>query len=78
VYIHIHDVFYPLEYPKQWVDERRAWNEIYTLCAFLQGNRDFEIVAVNTYLEEFQRGFFKANMPLCLKNPGGSIWLRKR
>jgi predicted O-methyltransferase YrrM len=78
VYIHIHDVFYPLEYPKQWVDERRAWNEIYILRAFLQGNRDFEIVAVNTYLEEFHRGFFEANMPLCLKSPGGSIGLRKR
>lgn len=78
VYIHIHDVFYPFEYPKQWIDERRAWNEIYILRAFLQGNRDFEIVAFNTYLEEFHRGFFEANMPLCLKNPGGSIWLRKR
>jgi hypothetical protein len=26
----------------------------------------------------FQRSYFEANMPLCLRNPGGSLWLRKR
>lgn len=34
VYIHIHDIFYPFEYPKSWVYEGVAWNENYTLRAF--------------------------------------------
>jgi len=77
VYIHIHDIFYPFEYPKEWVYEGRAWNEAYVLRAFLQYNAQFEIVCFNTFLEQFQEAFFAEHMPLCLKNPGGSIWLRK-
>ena len=78
VYIHFHDVFYPFEYPKEWIYEGRAWNEDYMLRAFLQYNSAFEIVCFNTFLEHFFSGFFADKMPLCLRNPGGSIWLRKR
>jgi hypothetical protein len=78
VYIHFHDVFYPFEYPKVWVYEGRAWNEDYMLRAFLQYNSAFEIVCFNTFLEHFFHDFFEKHMPLCLKNPGGSIWLHKR
>ncbi len=28
VYIHFHDIFYPFEYPKQWIYEGRSWNEL--------------------------------------------------
>jgi hypothetical protein len=78
VYIHVHDVFYPFEYPKEWIFEGRAWNEAYLLRAFLEYNQHFEVVLMNTFMEEFHREFFARHMPLCLKNPGGSIWLRKR
>lgn len=78
VYIHFHDIFYPFEYPREWVYEGRAWNEDYTLRAFLQYNATFEIVCFNTFLEHFFEEYFVSNMPLCLKNRGGSIWLRKR
>ena len=44
VYIHFHDIFYPFEYPRQWVFEGRAWNENYILRAFLQYNKSFKIV----------------------------------
>jgi len=77
VYVHFHDVFYPFEYPKEWVYEGRAWNEIYMLRAFLQYNRRFRIVLMNTYLEHFHEAFFHEKMPLCLNNPGGSIWVEK-
>jgi hypothetical protein len=77
VYIHFHDIFYPFEYPREWIYEGRAWNEIYTLRAFLQYNDAFEIVCFNTYLQHFFYEFFAQHMPLCLKNTGGSIWLRK-
>jgi len=78
VYIHFHDVFYPFEYPRKWILEGRAWNEIYLLRAFLQFNREFEIVLMNTFMQHFHREFFQEKMPLCLRNPGGSIWIRKR
>jgi hypothetical protein len=78
VYIHFHDVFYPFEYPKEWVYEGRGWNEDYLLRAFLQYNSAFEIQFFNTFLEHFYEAKFSAEMPLCLKNKGGSIWLRKK
>jgi hypothetical protein len=29
VFIHLHDVFYPFEYPEGWFfDENRSWNEL--------------------------------------------------
>lgn len=81
VYIHFHDVFTPMEYPKSWVMKPNDWfgfNEIYILRAFLMYNPEFEIVLFNTYLEEHYEQWFKEHMPLCLENKGGSIWLRKK
>jgi len=77
VYVHFHDIFYPFEYPEAWIMKGIAWNEAYLVRAFLQYNRAFEIVLFNTYLELKHPDWFKSNMPLCLKNPGGSLWLRK-
>lgn len=77
VYIHFHDIFFPFEYPKHWIYEGRAWNEIYMLRAFLQYNSNFSIVLMNTFMEHFHEPFFREEMPLCLKNRGGSIWVRK-
>jgi hypothetical protein len=77
VYIHFHDIFYPFEYPQHWIYEGRAWNEDYILRAFLQYNDAFEICLFNTFLEHFHEAKFAAEMPLCLKDRGGSIWLRK-
>jgi hypothetical protein len=78
VYIHFHDIFYPFEYPKDVVRRGFAWNEDYILHAFLQYNTSFKILFFNTFLEHFFKQQFAESMPLCLKNPGGSIWLRKR
>jgi len=77
VHIHIHDIFYPLEYPKEWVLGGRCWNEAYIFRAFMQFNDQFTITIMNTYLEYFHEARFEANMPLCLENRGGSIWLKR-
>lgn len=77
VLIHFHDIHYPFEYPFEWVMEGRAFNETYALRAFLQYNSQFEIALFNTFLEYHHEDWFKKNMPLCLKNRGGSLWLRK-
>ena len=78
VFVHFHDVFYPFEYPKEWIYEGRAWNEAYVLRAFLQNNSVFEIALFTTYLERAHPERVFGPMPLCRRNPGGSIWLRKR
>ena len=77
VYIHIHDIFYPFEYPKEWIMDGRSWNEAYQLRAFLQYNASFEIVIMNTFLEHFHEEWFQHRMPLCLKDRGGSIWIQR-
>ncbi len=77
VYIHIHDVFFPFEYPREWIYGGRAWNELYILRAFLQYNARFQIELMNSFLQRYHRDFFESEMPLCLENPAGSIWLRK-
>ncbi len=77
VAIHVHDMFYPFEYPQHWIYEGRAWNELYLMRGFLQYNSNFEILLLNTFMEHFHRPFIEQHMPLCLKNTGGSLWLRK-
>jgi predicted O-methyltransferase YrrM len=77
VTIHFHDVFYPFEYPKEWVYQGKAFNEAYLLRAFLQYNKIFQIQFFNSFLTYFYRDRFLSEMPLCLKNTGASIWLRK-
>jgi hypothetical protein len=77
VFIHFHDIFYPFEYPSEWIYDGRAWNENYLLRAFLQYNSAFEIAFFNNWFARFNRQLLEEQMPLALKNAGGSIWLRK-
>jgi hypothetical protein len=77
VYIHIHDIFYPFEYPLLWIQQQRAWTELYLLRAFLQYNQQFSIALFNGYLWTYHRELMGQLMPTFLKNPGGSIWLRR-
>ncbi len=77
VYIHFHDIFYPFEYPKPWVLEGRSWNEAYMLRAFLQYNKEFRIALFSDYVHTFHRQWLRDNMPLCMKNSGGNIWIQK-
>jgi len=77
VLVHIHDIFHGFEYPRQWIVDGKSWSEAYLLRAFLQYNHAFEILLFGTYLAHFHEDFFQEKLPLCLKNTGGSIWLRK-
>jgi predicted O-methyltransferase YrrM len=77
VYIHVHDIFYPFEYPRDWVYAGRAWNEAYLLRTFLQFNRAFEVVYMNHYMQRFHEAEVVRALPLAQKNFGGSLWLRR-
>ena len=78
VVVHFHDVFYPFEYPEEWVHRGIGWNEMYLLRAFLQFNTRFEIIYFNSFLEKAHSLWFEQHMPLCLAKPGQSLWLRVR
>lgn len=77
VVVHVHDVFFPFEYPRAWVEEGRAWNEAYLLRAFLAFNRGFEVLYCNTFMQHFHADRLRRDTPLVFKNGGGSIWLRR-
>lgn len=80
VHVHVHDVFYPFEYPPGWLATGCAVNEAYVLRALLQSGGAFEIVLFNTFLERYHRDWFAAHMPLVLagRYPTGGLWLRRR
>jgi hypothetical protein len=56
VFVHVHDIFLPFEYPRAWVmDEYRFWTEQYLLQAFLMYNSAFKVVWGGSYMQHKHR-----------------------
>ena len=78
VLVHVHDIFWPDDYPDDWIFTRgQTWNEQYLLQAFLMYNNAFEVQICNSMLFNFRRDVLKA---LCLVTAetlysGCSVWL---
>ncbi|MGK4568207.1 class I SAM-dependent methyltransferase [Flavobacterium sp. 3HN19-14] len=77
VLIHFHDIFYPFEYPKDWVFSGINWNEDYILKAFLMYNEQFEIKLFSDYMHRLHKNSF-SDLPLAYKNTGGNLWIEKK
>jgi len=88
VIVHIHDVYYPFEYPHGWVvGEGRAWNEAYLVDMILTHGNSFELMFYNDavlqrrpeLLEETASlmSRFKSFKARPFMRNTGSIWLRK-
>ncbi len=77
VYIHIHDIFWAFEYPKDWVYEGRAWSEAYLLHAFLLFNPSFEIVLFNDWLMHERHEALEREIPAMAPGAGAALWLRR-
>jgi len=75
VRIHVHDIFWPFEYPARWIEERRAWNEAYMLRALLSDSRRYSIVYFSGYMHQFERSWLEQHASVILKNPGGHLWM---
>jgi len=80
VWIHVHDIFFPHDYPEEWLIERRqAWNEQYLLEAFLSFNSRFSVQLANhwfclDHLDEAARLWPRALSP----NYGAcSFWMKR-
>ena len=77
VCVFLHDITWPMEYPQVWVEEGRAWNEIYLLRAFLQFNEAFAMrwfpgLAFGVQLERVGQ-----QARLLLEQGGTGIWLER-
>ena len=76
VIIHIHDIFLPLEMPKEWILQNLFWNEQYILHAFLIGNSDYKVLFGNKYMSIYHPDVLLKifnNEPI----GGGSFWFKK-
>lgn len=78
VVVHVHDMFYPFEYPADWLSRGWYWNEAYALRAFLMHNDAWEILFFNNHACRVHEQFIARHMPLCLRDHGGSLYLRRR
>ncbi|CAN5435438.1 class I SAM-dependent methyltransferase [soil metagenome] len=78
VLIHVHDIFFPFEYPQDWLFEHRLnWNELYMMHCFLLYNKAFEIIFFSDYIQTKYRDELQEKIPGFMKSRPGSIWLRK-
>jgi predicted O-methyltransferase YrrM len=76
VWVHLHDIFFPFEYPEAWVREGRAWHEAYLLRAFLYRNEAFAIRWFQDMLWARHREAL-ARLPWVARNPGANLWLQR-
>jgi predicted O-methyltransferase YrrM len=79
VYVHIHDIFLPDEYPEPWVvDEGRAWNEQYFLHAFLLFNNAFRVIWSAHHMHtRFPEAVAKVFPRAPVLGGGGSFWIQR-
>jgi len=80
VRIHVHDIFLPHEYPKEWViEQNRSWNEQYLLRALLMYSTAFRVLFGCKYAETFfpQEVQTALNLPTGRVFGGGSFWFEK-
>lgn len=80
VLVHFHDVFMPLEYPRDWVVQRqRFYNEQYLLEAFLSFNPAYEVVWASSYLHVRRPDLLEATIGSYSRerHHPGSLWIRR-
>src|SRR5215469_1299874 len=76
VLVHIHDIFYPFEYPEAWVkEENRSWNEAFLLRAFLHGNSRFRVLYLSDWFFKCRREVLAAAAPRGVGHRGGRLWM---
>lgn len=79
VIVHVHDVFLPLEYPKDWLLKKHVfWTEQYLLHAFLIYNDSFEVLWGGSYMNlkypQKLRSAFPSYNPYSIP---ASFWFRR-
>ena len=81
VIVHVHDIFLPAEYPKEWVLRLHIfWTEQYLLQAFLAFNSAFEVLWGGSYMhlkhpDKLEAAFASHKGE---ERQPGSFWMRKK
>lgn len=80
VFVHIHDIFTPRDYPHDWVVDRiRLWNEQYLLEAFLSFNTQFRVVGALNFLKYHHPDALGEQFPMIRaaieQREPGSFWI---
>jgi hypothetical protein len=78
VWVHFHDVFWPFEYPVEWVEKGVEWNELYALRAFLTHNSQFKIRFFNHLFAIRHYDLLKNSGTPAWRNPGGALWVQRQ
>jgi hypothetical protein len=77
VYVHVHDIFLPDDYPRKWVfEQNRSWNEQYLLQAFLMFNQSFKVIFGNNFAQ--LRWPQQVASACGRRMGGGSFWIQKQ
>ena len=79
VIVHIHDIFTPYDYLKEWLSgDVKFWNEQYLLEAFLTNNHDWKIVGALNFLHHTYFDKLKQKCPyLTSDREPGSFYIQK-
>jgi predicted O-methyltransferase YrrM len=79
VIVHLHDIFLPYEYPRQWLEDYGLyWTEQYLVQAFLAHNSGYEILAAMHALQRDRRDAMGKLLPPAVADwPGGAFWMRR-
>ncbi len=77
VFVHIHDIFTPRDYPETWIKDRiRLWNEQYLVEALLSNTNRYQIVAALNFLKNHHYERLSQVCPyLDQSNAPGSLYL---
>jgi len=79
VLIHIHDIFLPSPYPREWVvGDLRFWNEQYLLQSFLAFNSAFEVLWGGAWMAANHAEKLKVFPSFRDGVRPGSFWLRRK
>lgn len=79
VIVHIHDIFSPRDYPREWVIDRlRLWNEQYLAEAFLSHNASWRVIGALNLLHHSHFEALKRVCPyLTPDREPGSLYIQK-
>jgi hypothetical protein len=78
VWVHVHDIFFPHDYPAEWlIDRRLALNEQYLLEAFLTFNSQFQVALTNHWLCLDHVNDAARLWPDASSNHSSSLWMKR-
>lgn len=79
VVVHIHDVFLPFEYPRDFAEKFGLyWNEQYLVQAFLSMNPGYEVLLSGAALTRLRTDEFISTVPAGVPSEGsGAFWIRR-